>query len=80
MLACVLLIGIPTRRRSWRALFGVLALLAILAGGVSACGGGGGQACSAAASANTTAGAYTITVTGTSGSTTATGVVNLTVQ
>jgi hypothetical protein len=79
ILVCVLLIRIPTRRRSWRALLGSLALLAAFVGGVSACGGGGGT-CGTSSSAGTTAGAYTITVTGTSGSTTATGTVSLVVQ
>jgi hypothetical protein len=41
-LACLLLFGIPTRRRSWRTMLGLLALLAFLAGGVLSCGGGGG--------------------------------------
>jgi hypothetical protein len=62
-------------------MLGMLFLVAILAGGMSACtkplstlkGGG-------TSNPGTTAGTYTITVTGTSGSTTATGIVALTVQ
>jgi hypothetical protein len=74
-LACLLLFGIPARRRSWRKMLGMLALLAALSSGVFACGGGGGGGI-----AGTTAGSYAITVTGTSGSITSTGIVALTVQ
>lgn len=81
-LACILLFGIPARRRRWRNLLGMILLLAALAGSVIACssvsnsGGGGGGI------AGTTPGLYTITVTGTSGSTPVSGtpVINLTVQ
>jgi hypothetical protein len=76
-LACLLLFGIPGRRRSWRRVPAMLALLVTLAGGLLACGGGSsGRNCPPA----TTAGNYIVTVTGTSGSTTATGTVTLTVQ
>ena len=80
ILASVLLVGVPARRCSWRALLGLLALLTIFTAGVSACGGGSRQICSTAIAASTTPGTYTITVTGKSGSTTATGTVNLNVQ
>jgi hypothetical protein len=58
-------------------MFGMLALLITLTGGVLACGGGvsGGSS-----NPGTTAGAYTITVNGTSGTTTATNTVTLNVQ
>jgi subtilase family serine protease len=76
-LSCLLLFGIPARRRGWWIRPGVLLLFAVLAGGITACGGskddGGGNP-------GTTAGSYTVTVTGTSSSTTATGTVALTVQ
>ena len=75
-LACILLIGIPARRRSWRTILGMLALLVAFAGGVLACGGGG----SGTIYPGTTPGNYTITVTGTSGTATATGTISLTVQ
>jgi N-acetylneuraminic acid mutarotase len=75
-LACILLIGIPARRRSWRTILGMLALLVAFAGGVLACGGGG----SGTIYPGTTPGNYTITVTGTSGMKTATGTISLTVQ
>lgn len=74
-LAFVLIFGIPVRGRSKRTRLGLLVFLAILAGGLLACGGGGG-----ASNPGTTPGTYTVTVTGTSGSTTATGTVTLTVQ
>jgi hypothetical protein len=81
ILACVLLWGIPVRRRSWRALLGFSILLAVVAGSVASCGGSGTtNACNALVSASTTPGAYTITVTGTSGTTTSTGTVTLNVQ
>jgi hypothetical protein len=54
----------------------MLALLPILAC-VAACGGGTTQVCS---TTTTTAGAYTIEVTGTSGSTKATGTFDIIVQ
>jgi hypothetical protein len=75
-LACMLLIGIPARRR-WRSGLGMLALLITLVGGMLACGGGG---CTVPNNPGTTAGTYTITVTGTSGLVTATNTVILTVQ
>jgi hypothetical protein len=69
VLACVLLFWLPGRRRGWRNLIGMVALLAALTGGLLACsggntttGGGGGG------SGGTTPGSYTITVTGASGS------------
>jgi len=76
-LACLLLLGIPARRRRWQSMLGLLMLLAALAGGVLSCGGGGGGG---GGNPGTTAGTYTITVTGTSGAITQTGKVTLTVQ
>ena len=82
VLACVLLFGIPQRRRRLRKMLGMLILLIALTGGVLACGGGSGgiSICPTPITPGTTAGTYTVTVTGTSGSTTATGTVTLTVQ
>jgi len=81
-LACILLFGIPARRRSWRTMLGMLVFLVALSGGVLACGGGGGGSTGGGGTSNpgTTAGTYTVTVTGTSGATTATGMVTLNVQ
>jgi subtilase family serine protease len=61
VLAVLFFIGMPARRRSWRALLGLLVLIAAL-GSLSGCGGsssttGGGNP-------GTTAGTYTFTVTG----------------
>lgn len=81
-LALVLLFGLPARRRKLRNLLGMVALAVALVSGAASCGGGGGgtKACSATVLPGTTAGAYVVTVTGTSGSTVATGAVSLTVQ
>lgn len=85
VLACVLLFGIPARRRGWRNLLGMVALLCAFANAAIGCGGGGasgggGQSCSSATIPGTTSGQYTITVTATSGSITQTSTVSLTVQ
>jgi len=82
LLACLLLFSIAPRRRKWRAMLGILLLFAALAGGVFACGGGSsGTGCNNAVTPGTTAGNYTITVTGTSGTMTATAAqIALTVQ
>jgi hypothetical protein len=62
VLALLVFIGIPARRRAWRAMLGLLVLIAALAS-LSACGGshnsGGGGG-----NTGTTAGNYTFTVTG----------------
>jgi len=81
-LACMLLFGIPARRRKVQSILGMLILAVILAGGVQACGGGGGGGSSVCnvLTPGTTAGTYIVTVTGTSGTITATGAVTLTVQ
>ena len=80
-LACILLIGIPARRRRWRTMLGMLTLLAALTTGMMACGGGSGTStCNTAFRPATTAGIYTVTITGTSGALTETGTVTLTVQ
>jgi hypothetical protein len=76
-LACLLLFGIPARRR-WRTLLGMVMLLAVLIGGVVSCGGKAKTINTG--SPGTTAGSYTITVTGTSGALSQTTTVNLTVN
>ena len=78
-LTCVLLFAIPARRRRWRGALAMAALLITLMGALLACGGGGRVTCNAIIP-GTTPGTYIITVTGTSGATTATGTVTLTVQ
>ena len=62
-LACVLLFGIPAKRRNWKSLLGMLIFMAAL-GALSGCGGGGGGTVTQQ-DPGTTAGAYTITITGT---------------
>jgi polyisoprenoid-binding protein YceI len=81
-LACLLLFGIPVRRRRWRSMLGMLAFLAFLVGGASSCGGGGGGSSTPPPPTNpgTTPGAYAVTVTATSGTVTASIIVSLTVQ
>jgi subtilase family serine protease len=84
-LACILFFGIPMRRRNRWSLPGMLALLVILASGILSCGGGGstgggGGGGGGGGNPGTTAGFYTITVTGTSGTITASSTVALTVQ
>ena len=83
-LALLMLFGIPARRRSWRAMLGAFALLFLLAGGAVACGGGGsggGGGGGGGGNAGTTPGTYSVTVTGTSGSTSVTSAaITVTVQ
>jgi hypothetical protein len=67
-LALVVFFGIPARRRAWRALFSVLALVAI-AGAIGCGGGGNGGGGGGGGNSGTTAGAYTMTVTGTDAAT-----------
>ncbi|MGD0098604.1 MAG: Ig-like domain repeat protein [Terracidiphilus sp.] len=82
-LAFAFLLITPRQRRNWLA---VLALLAVVASiGVFGCGGGGssgsGGGGGGGGNTGTTPGAYTVTVTGTSGATTVTiAAVSLTVQ
>ncbi len=80
ILACLLLFGAGPRRRRFRTALGMLALLVALTGGLLACGSIPKAACTNTTIPGTTAGDYTVTVTGTSGSTTASGIVTLTVQ
>jgi hypothetical protein len=83
-LALALFFGIPTRRRSWRAMLGMLLSIAFLTGGVLSCGGGGGGGSGSGGGGTsipgTTPGTYTVTVTGISGAIAATGTLTLTVQ
>jgi subtilase family serine protease len=61
LLALLVFFGIPARRRSWRAMLGMVALLVTL-GSLAACGGGG-SGTKTTTIPGTTAGAYTFTVT-----------------
>ncbi|MGA3047423.1 MAG: protease pro-enzyme activation domain-containing protein [Terracidiphilus sp.] len=62
VLAFLVFLGIPARRRSWRSMLCIVVLFAAL-GSLSACGGGGGGGTTTIP--GTTAGAYTFTVTAT---------------
>lgn len=83
-LACLLLFGVPSRRRRWRTMLGMLVILVALASGVLSCGngsgGGNGGGGGGTGNSGTTAGNYTVTVTGTSGTTTEMGTVTVIVQ
>ncbi len=74
--AALFLFFIPRRRRSWPALLLMMLSIGSLAGAV----GCGSSNTISNASTGTSVGAYTVTITGTSGSTKATGSVNLVVQ
>lgn len=88
-LSCILLVGIPCRRRKRWITFGMLVLV-ISVGGVLGCGAGGnggggggtgiGGGGGGGGNPGTTPGTYTITVTGTSGAITQTGTISLSVQ
>jgi len=62
-LAFLVFLGIPARRRSWRALMGMVVLLGTL-GTLAACGGGSISSGGGGGSTATSAGTYTFTVTG----------------
>ena len=84
-MACILLFWIRPTRRSWRTMLGMFVLLAVLGGGVLACGGGGGgvgggTGGGSTTNPGTTTGTYTITISGTSSTTSATGTITLVVQ
>ncbi len=80
-LALLLFIGLPKQCRKWKTMLGMMALLVILAGSMVACGGGGtGGGGGGQSNPGTTAGIYTVTITGTSGTISETGTVTLTVQ
>ncbi len=80
-LALIVLLAVPKRRRNWPAMLGLVLLAISLS--ATGCGGGGngGGGAGGGGNSGTTAGAYTITVTGTAGTVSATvGTVTLTVQ
>jgi sugar lactone lactonase YvrE len=83
LLACAVLFAVPARRRSWRAINSVVVLLAAACGALVGCGGDGnkgGYPCTSVAVAGTSPGTYTVIITGTSGTTTATGAITVVVQ
>jgi hypothetical protein len=80
VLACLLLLISPSQRRRWRTMLGMVIFLAALTSGFLACGGGSSGGGGGTTTPGTTAGTYTITVTATSGTLTATTPVSLTVD
>jgi subtilase family serine protease len=78
-LACLLLFGIPSRRRFWQRYLGIIVLLAALVSGAVGCSGNFAVSKNPAA-AGTTPGLYLITVKGAAGATSATTTVSLTVE
>lgn len=80
-LAFVYFFGVPARRRRWQTMVGILLLLVAFASGPLACGYGGRNGTGGGnGNVGTTAGIYTVTITGTSGPTIATGLLTLTVH
>jgi Chitobiase/beta-hexosaminidase C-terminal domain len=87
-LACVLLVGIRTRRHRWRVMIGIAVLLSCIAAGPCGCGGGGGSSSGSVTSGGgggqvnpgTTRGTYNVTVTGASGATKQTATISLTLE
>lgn len=77
--AAALLFLLPIRRRRWQAFFGALMMAFVLIA-ASGCGGTSKPITTGGGSTGTTPGSYTVTVTGTSGSSTATANVSFTVQ
>jgi trimeric autotransporter adhesin len=69
LLALLVFLGIPARRRSWRSMLSILVALVVL-GAMASCGGGGsssgggGGGGGGGGTPGTTAGSYTFTVTG----------------
>jgi hypothetical protein len=84
VMAGLLLFGIPARRRKWRSILLILVFAGIAGFGIGCgsggSGGGGGGGGGGTTVPGTTAGAYVLTLTGTSGSMTETTTVNLTVN
>jgi peptidoglycan/LPS O-acetylase OafA/YrhL len=81
-LACMLFFGWPARRRGWRrsygGLLGLVALLALVAGGLSACAGGGSNGGNT--NSGTTPGTYIVTVSGMAGTSAGQGAITVTIQ
>jgi N-acetylneuraminic acid mutarotase len=63
-LACILLVGIPVRRRRWWSILGMLVLFSVLGGALGCGGSGNGGGGGGGGNAGTTPGTYIITVTG----------------
>lgn len=82
-LACIVLFGVTSRRRTWLTTIGLVFFGIVVVTSTAACGGGGGNGGGGGrgtGNPGTTAGLYTVTVTATSGSTVETGAITITVQ
>jgi hypothetical protein len=77
--ACMLMLGLPSRRRRLRIMLGIVVLSGIATGGIVGCGGHGNTTTNTG-NPGTTPGSYTITVSASSGSTTAQTTVGITVN
>lgn len=77
VLACVVMLSIPSRRKSWKAILSIIAFAIAIS---AAIGCGGSSSNNGGTVGGTTPGAYTVTVTGTSGSTSAKTAVSVTVN
>ncbi len=64
VLALLVFLGIPARRRSWRAMLGAMLLMAVFGSMVACGGGGGGGGTTTITDPGTSAGSYVFTVTG----------------
>jgi hypothetical protein len=78
-ISALLLFGLRARRRQWKSLV-PLVVFAGIAGAVAGCGGDMNNRLTSPVNPGTTIGMYTVTVTGTSGTTTATSAVSVTVN
>lgn len=80
VLACLALFWIPSRRRRIRNLLMIAALFIVMGAGLVACGSGNNTTVGGGGNTGTTSGAYTITVTAASGSTSVSTPISLTVE
>jgi hypothetical protein len=81
VLACILLFGIPARRRRWQKMLGFVFFLIATTSGVLACGGGSGSGSSP--NTGTTTGTYVVSITGadtSTGNITSSTTINVTVN
>jgi Beta-propeller repeat. len=79
-LAGIFLFILIPRQRSWRNSMGALLVLGVVLTAMAGCGGTGTKSGGTTGTTGTTPGTYTITVIGTSGSSSSAGVITLTVQ